>query len=433
MKLFKHCVHPLEIHASIILADLKNIFIGELCDIQRSAYDESIVGRSQVLGFKNGHTLLSLIGSSSGLSLDVILIPTGKFLSIPVGSFLLGCVLNATGDIIYSFKGDDEVKLQENYSYREIDSPAPKIMTRQPINELFLTGIKPIDGLLSVGKGQRMGIFAPAGAGKTSLMNMLITHAEADVFIVALIGERGREVREFIYEMELCPRKSSIIIVYSTSDSPAIERYNAANIATTLAEYFRDQGLHAVLFMDSMTRYARSLRDVALASGEPPARRGYPASVFEKLPMLLERPGCTSNGVITAFYTVLLENEDEPDPIGDEIRSIIDGHIYLNYQLSGKGHYPAIDILKSISRVFNQVVTTNHRNTAEAIRDYLAILQEMQIYLDLGEYTPGINEKNDIAFNLKDNIYSFLKQEKSIKSPLSNTLRIMHEIVSKGK
>lgn len=275
-----------------------------------------------------------------------------------------------------------------------------------------------------------MGIFASAGAGKTSLMNMLIAHSTADIRVVALIGERGREVTEFIQHLRTSPQGASTIVVYATSDRPAVERCNAALLATSIAEYFRDHGRDVVLFLDSMTRYSRALRDVALTAGELPARRGYPASVFEQLPTLLERPGCVGDGAITAFYTVLLESEDEPDPIGDEIRSIIDGHIYLNYRLAGRGHYPAIDVLKSISRVFPQVTSPQHGLASAELRDLLARLEEIQLYLDLGEYREGENPLNDRALAAKDDIDDFLRQPMDDCSDFATTLAKLDELIS---
>ncbi|WP_261423196.1 type III secretion system ATPase SctN [Serratia quinivorans] len=431
MKFFEYNAHPCRIHGALIEAPLRGVFIGEICTIQRSLLEPEKVGKAQVVGFNGGNTILSLLGTTSGLSLDAVLVPTGEAYRFPMGSHLLGKVFNASGEAIVTLtpslpKGESD----DDVEWRGIENPPPDIRSRRPIDTLFCTGIRAIDGVLSCGKGQRMGIFASAGAGKTSLMNMLIAHSDADIYIVALIGERGREVTEFIHELKSSPRSSSTILVYATSDQPSVERCNAALLATAMAEYFRDQGQHVVLFLDSMTRYARALRDVALAAGELPARRGYPASVFEQLPALLERPGCAGNGAITAFYTVLLESEDEPDPIGDEIRSIIDGHIYLNYKLAGRGHYPAIDILRSISRVFPQVTTSEHQRSASAMRDQLTRLEEIQLYLDLGEYQYGENLENDRALANKDATEQFLRQSMNQHSDLTQTLAQLDEIIS---
>lgn len=275
-----------------------------------------------------------------------------------------------------------------------------------------------------------MGIFAAAGCGKTTLMSMIVEHSEADIYVIGLIGERGREVTEFVEELKRSSRRSQIVLVYATSDRSCVERCNAAQIATTIAEFFSEQGKNVLLFVDSITRYARALRDVALSMGELPARRGYPASVFEALPKLLERPGRFLTGSITAFYTVLIENEEESDVIGDEVRSILDGHIYLSKKLAAKGHYPAIDILQSISRVFLQVTDTEHRALATRFREYLLRQKEMQLYLDLGEYRRGENHDNDAAFDRKNQMESFLQQSMSDTTDMQACLEILHGSVA---
>ncbi|MCK8566234.1 type III secretion system ATPase SctN [Yersinia ruckeri] len=431
MKLFDYCAHPTRINDVLIEAPLQGVFIGEVCAIERSVADAEIIGKAQVIGFHSGKTQLSLIGRAKGLSLEVVLRPTGKAYQFLMGEHLLGKAYKASGEAICSFSDQSmDAAPMTPTEWRCIDSPPPEMTLRHPINSQFSTGIRAVDGLLTCGKGQRFGIFASAGAGKTSLMNMIIAHSDADVCIVALVGERGREVTEFIHELSSSPRRDSTILVYATSDSPSIERCNAALLATAMAEYFRDLGRNVVLFVDSMTRYARALRDVALAAGELPARRGYPASVFERLPSLLERPGNMQNGSITAFYTVLLESEDEPDPIGDEIRSILDGHIYLSYKLAGRGHYPAIDILSSISRVFPQITTDSHRKSAAEMRDMLARLDEIQLYLDLGEYQRGENPANDRALDRKSEIEAFLRQSMAMNSPFEETQKALNGLIS---
>lgn len=324
---------------------------------------------------------------------------------------LSGKIFDAAGELVGTLGEPVRESVLNESKLMRIDSPPVSVTSRRAIDEPLITGIRAVDGLLTCGLGQRIGIFAAAGSGKTSLMNMIINHAEADIHVVALIGERGREVIEFIDELQNSPHAGQTILIYATSDSPPIERCNAALLATTIAEYFRDLGRNVLLFVDSMTRYARALRDVALAAGELPARRGYPASVFEQLPMLLERPGRLQKGSITAFYTVLLESEDEADPIGDEIRSILDGHIYLSHKLAGKGHYPAIDILHSISRVSSKVTTEKHQQFAIKVRERLSRLEQIQLYLELGEYQRGESIDNDNALDKKEEIEQFLKQK----------------------
>ncbi|MTB40350.1 MULTISPECIES: type III secretion system ATPase SctN [unclassified Providencia] len=411
MKLFDYCAHPARIHGCLVEAPLHGVFIGEICIVERSLASSECLAKAQVVGFKEGLTVLSLIGRIQGLTREVVIRPTGQSFVFAMNEQLSGKIFDAAGEQVGTLGEPAKESVLNESKLMRIDSPPVSVTSRRAIDEPLITGIRAIDGLLTCGLGQRIGIFAAAGSGKTSLMNMIINHAEADIHVVALIGERGREVIEFIDELQNSPHAGQTILIYATSDSPPIERCNAALLATTIAEYFRDLGRNVLLFVDSMTRYARALRDVALAAGELPARRGYPASVFEQLPMLLERPGRLQKGSITAFYTVLLESEDEADPIGDEIRSILDGHIYLSHKLAGKGHYPAIDILHSISRVSSKVTTEKHQQFAIKVRERLSRLEQIQLYLELGEYQRGESIDNDNALDKKEEIEQFLKQK----------------------
>ncbi|OHX19932.1 EscN/YscN/HrcN family type III secretion system ATPase [Chromobacterium sphagni] len=398
--------------------------IGELCDIRRSWQNREVVARAQVVGFQRERAVLSLIGNARGLSREAVLEPTGRAMSAWVGEAALGAVLDPTGRIVERFAPEAGAAGEE----RGIDADPPPYSQRVGIRQPLATGVRAIDGLLTCGVGQRVGIFASAGCGKTMLMHMLIEQTEADVFVIGLIGERGREVTEFAESLRASPRRERCVLVYATSDFSSVDRCNAALLATTVAEHFRDQGKKVVLFIDSMTRYARALRDVALAAGEPPARRGYPASVFDSLPRLLERPGATAAGSITAFYTVLLESDDEPDPMADEIRSILDGHIYLSRKLAGQGHYPAIDALKSASRVAGRVTDGAHQRSAAAVRGLMARLEELQVFIDLGEYRPGENADNDRAMAARAPLLQWLRQGMDEYSPPADTLRGMHEL-----
>ncbi|WP_368884944.1 type III secretion system ATPase SctN [Providencia vermicola] len=411
MKLFDYCAHPARIHGCLVEAPLHGVFIGEICIVERSLASSECLAKAQVVGFKEGLTVLSLIGRIQGLTREVVIRPTGQSFVFAMNEQLSGKIFDAAGEQVGTLGEPAKESVLNESKLMRIDSPPVSVTSRRAIDEPLITGIRAVDGLLTCGLGQRIGIFAAAGSGKTSLMNMIINHAEADIHVVALIGERGREVIEFIDELQNSPHAGQTILIYATSDSPPIERCNAALLATTIAEYFRDLGRNVLLFVDSMTRYARALRDVALAAGELPARRGYPASVFEQLPMLLERPGRLQKGSITAFYTVLLESEDEADPIGDEIRSILDGHIYLSHKLAGKGHYPAIDILHSISRVSSKVTTEKHQQFAIKVRERLSRLEQIQLYLELGEYQRGESIDNDNALDKKEEIEQFLKQK----------------------
>lgn len=424
-----HLAHPLRIQGNVIEAHLPGTRIGEVCEIQKSLLEPQIMGFAQVIGFNKEHTLLSLLNDNQGFSRSNVLLPTGKPFRIEVHENIAGAIIDATG----ALRGrlDETVQPPLTGGVSLDASGAPRDFTqRKPIADALATGVRAIDGLLTCGQGQRMGIFAAAGCGKTSLMSMIIEHSEADIYVIGLIGERGREVTEFVEELKRSSRRSQIIMVYATSDRSCVERCNAAQIATTIAEFFSEQGKNVLLFVDSITRYARALRDVALSMGELPARRGYPASVFEALPKLLERPGRFLRGSITAFYTVLIENEEESDVIGDEVRSILDGHIYLSKKLAAKGHYPAIDVMQSISRVFTQVTSEDHQVLATRFREYLVRQKDMQLYLDLGEYRRGENTDNDAAFDRKDQMEAFLQQRMSETTGMQACLEALYGSVA---
>ncbi len=424
-----HLAHPLRIQGNVIEAHLPGTRIGEVCEIQKSLLEPQVMGFAQVIGFNKEHTLLSLLNDNQGFSRSNVLLPTGKPFRIDVHENIAGAIIDATGTIRGRL---DEIVQPPLTGGVSLDAcGAPRDFTqRKPIADALATGVRAIDGLLTCGQGQRMGIFAAAGCGKTSLMSMIIEHSEADIYVIGLIGERGREVTEFVEELKRSSRRSQVILVYATSDRSCVERCNAAQIATTIAEFFSEQGKNVLLFVDSITRYARALRDVALSMGELPARRGYPASVFEALPKLLERPGRFLRGSITAFYTVLIENEEESDVIGDEVRSILDGHIYLSKKLAAKGHYPAIDVMQSISRVFTQVTSEDHQVLATRFREYLVRQKDMQLYLDLGEYRRGENTENDAAFDRKDQMEAFLQQRMTEKTDMQACLETLYGSVA---
>ncbi|WP_297120558.1 type III secretion system ATPase SctN [Enterobacter sp. ECC-175] len=424
-----HLAHPLRIQGNVIEAHLPGTRIGEVCEIQKSLLEPQVMGFAQVIGFNKEHTLLSLLNDNQGFSRSNVLLPTGKPFRIEVHENIAGAIIDATGTIRGRLDETVQPPLTGGVSLDASGSPRD-FTQRKPIADALATGVRAIDGLLTCGQGQRMGIFAAAGCGKTSLMSMIIEHSEADIYVIGLIGERGREVTEFVEELKRSSRRSQVILVYATSDRSCVERCNAAQIATTIAEFFSEQGKNVLLFVDSITRYARALRDVALSMGELPARRGYPASVFEALPKLLERPGRFLSGSITAFYTVLIENEEESDVIGDEVRSILDGHIYLSKKLAAKGHYPAIDVMQSISRVFTQVTSEDHQVLATRFREYLVRQKDMQLYLDLGEYRRGENTENDAAFDRKNQMEAFLQQRMSEKTGMQACLEALYGSVA---
>lgn len=426
LRLLSHLAYPQRLSGPIIEASLTGVAIGELCDIRRSWRDREVVARAQVVGLQRGYAVLSLIGSARGLTREAVLQPTGRALSAWVGPPVLGAVLDPTGVIVERFTPEQSPVVEE----RSVDASPPSYSQRVGVHEPLITGVRAIDGLLTCGVGQRVGIFASAGCGKTMMMHMLIEQTEADVFVIGLIGERGREVTEFAEALRTSPKRERCVLVFATSDFSSVDRCNAALLATTVAEYFRDRGKRVVLFVDSMTRYARALRDVALASGEAPARRGYPASVFDSLPRLLERPGAVGEGSITAFYTVLLEGDDEPDPMADEIRSILDGHIYLSRKLAGQGHYPAIDVLKSASRIAGQVTDAGHQKLATGMRTLMGRLEELQVFVDLGEYRPGENTDNDRVIQSRQPLQQWLRQPLHEHSSYDQTLRGMNAFTS---
>jgi type III secretion protein N (ATPase) len=341
-----------------------------------------------------------------GMSTGTAVIATGKTLRVGVGEKLVGCVLDGVGNIMDT-GGRGELIMEGSYP---VIASSPSPLSRDIINEPMGLGVRAMDALLTCGVGQRMGVFAGAGVGKSSFMSMLVQHAQVDVNIIALIGERGREVREFIEDALGEEGMKKTVLIVSTSDRPSIERLKAAYVATAVAEYYRDQGKNVLLMMDSLTRFARAQREIGLAAGEAPARRGFPPSVFAELPLLVERAGRSDKGSITAFYTVLVEGDDMSDPIADEIRSLLDGHIVLSRDLAAKGHYPAIDVLQSLSRVMPAIVHPKHMAAASKIRSLMAKHKEIEFLVRVGEYQAGVDAEGDEAIAKIEAINTFLKQ-----------------------
>ncbi|HEA0263507.1 TPA: type III secretion system ATPase SctN [Salmonella enterica] len=413
--------HPRKIENGLIYAELPGVAINEVCLIRSQLKSTEHVAKAVVVGIDKELVTAAIIGRSDGLSINSVLIPTGKQTTIETGYHMLGAVIDATGEITERLSLETTGRTEE----RVITGTPPDYKDRCKISTPLHTGIRAIDGVLTCGIGQRTGIFSTAGGGKSSLIHMMTEHVEADVILINLIGERGREVTEFVEHIRNSDIRERSILVYATSDNSAVERKNAALIATTIAEFFRDEGKNVVIFVDSLTRYARALRDVALASGQPPSRRGYPASVFDSLPNLLERPGITRRGSITAFYTILVEDDESNDPLAEEIRSILDGHIVLSRKLAGQGHYPAIDVLQSTSRVFGQVCEPEHREKAFKIRALMTRLEELQLLIDLGEYRPGENSENDDAVELRGKLEQWLCQPLGEYVTFEATLRSM--------
>lgn len=392
-----------QVSGTIIRAIVPGVKVGELCRLVNP--DDGYEVTAEVVGFQAHEALLTPMGEMLGISNNTEVIPIGKPHQVVVGEHLLGQVVDGLGQPM-----ETAIEESANASRINVYADAPNAMKRKPIEKPLSMGVKAIDGLLSCGEGQRLGIFAAAGGGKSTLLAMLIRNAEVDITVLALIGERGREVREFI-ERDLGEegRKKAVLVV-ATSDRPAMERAKAALVATSIAEYFRDKGKKVLLLMDSVTRYARALREIGLAAGEPPTRRGYPPSVFAALPKLMERAGQSDVSSITALYTVLVEGDDMTEPVADETRSILDGHIILSRDLAAAAHYPAIDILQSTSRVMNAFVSEQHKNAAMELRNNLAKYKEVELLVRIGEYEKGTDSAADKAIDNAEKINQFLKQ-----------------------
>ncbi len=409
-----------ELVGLLIRASVPGARVGEICLIQSPHQIKEL--KAEVVGFRGKEVILMPLGDIQDVAMGAEVIPTGTTLSVKVGEGILGRVLDGLG-IPIDKKGD-----LQNFYEKQVTANPPDPMQRKRVKHKLATGVKAIDGLLTVGEGQRIGVFAAAGVGKSTTLGMLARNTEADINVIALIGERGREVRDFL-ENDLGEEglKRSVVIV-ATSNEPSLIRIKAAFVATTIAEYFRDQGKKVLLMMDSVTRFARALREVGLAVGEPPARAGFPPSVFSELPKLLERTGNSDKGSITAFYTVLVEGDDMNEPIADETRSILDGHIILSRNLAATGHYPAIDISNSISRVMSSVADQEHLKQAQNLREVLANYDSQKDLIMVGAYKKGSDQKTDYALGKIDLVNSFLKQGTHEKCEFEDSIDILSEI-----
>lgn len=397
--------------------------LGELCYVKTNYAGGQLVP-AEVVGFKDRKILLMPLGNLEGIGPGSELLATGTTLRVAVGMELKGRVLNGLGEII-----DDKGRIKPEFSYPVMNSP-PSPLKRQRITQVLPVGIKAIDGLITVGKGQRMGILAGSGVGKSTLIGMIARNTEADINVIALIGERGREVRDFL-EKDLGEEGlAKSVVVVATSDQPALVRLKGAFVATSIAEYFRDQGLDVLLLMDSLTRFALAQREVGLAIGEPPATRGYTPSVFALLPKLLERAGMAERGSITGLYSVLVEGDDLNEPVTDAVRGIVDGHIALNRNLAALNLYPAIDIAQSISRVMIDIASPEHMADANRFRSVLATYEEARDLIDIGAYKKGSNPRIDEAIALIDNCHSFLRQGIYDEAVLTDTLTALHNCIA---
>ncbi len=378
------------------------VILGETCLIYPIKSNEPVL--AEVVGFKEDTVLLMPLGEMEGIGPGSHVVATGNTLEVNVGDELLGRVLDGMGNTI-----DDFNPPQLNYSY-PVNNQPPNPLSRMKIAEPLPLGVKALDGFLTCGRGQRIGIFAGSGVGKSTLLGMIARNSLADINVIALIGERGREVREFIdNDLEEEGLKKSVVIVV-TSDQPPLVRMKGALLATSIAEYFRDCGKNVVLMMDSLTRFSMAQREVGLAIGEPPVTKGYTPSVFSVLPKLLERAGNSSKGSITGLYTVLVDGDDMNEPIADAVRGILDGHIVLSRNLANKNHYPAIDILASVSRVMPNIVEKEHMEIVGQIRDLMATYRDSEDLINIGAYVKGTNKKVDLAIDTIESINEFLKQ-----------------------
>ena len=422
--LWRPAAHPAAIIGSMLRAPLPQVAIGDVCRLQTAAHDDTPAGSGTVVAVEQGIASIGLLRDSAGLSSQCLIMPTGHGPMLAASDRLLGSVLDGQGNEVERLSP----AVASHAVSRRIDGRGVDYRRRRAIETPLCTGIRAVDSLLTCGEGQRVGIFAGAGAGKTTLAEMLLDNADVDVSVIALVGERGREVAALVERFRHSPRAKRTVIVQATSDTAAALRSQAPLIATTIAEHFRDQGHRVLLVMDSVTRYARALRELALGAGEPPARRGFPASVFEALPRLLERGGRTDTGCITAFYTVLLEDEQDADPIGEEVKSLLDGHLYLSSRLAGRGHLPALDVLRSGSRLFATLTDSAQQQAAARVRGLLGTLDDLQLMRDLGEYTPGVSATYDKAVASEVALMAFLRQAQHECSELPRTLGALHEL-----
>lgn len=412
----------LEVIGTLIRVVGLDVKMGELCEL-RTARGE-LLTYAEVIGFSRELALLSAFGRLTNISRETLVVGLGRPLSVRVGPGLLGRVIDSLGEPLDS-GGRLIVECE-----RPVFADPPSPMSRPLLDRALCTGVRAVDALMTLGEGQRMGIFAPAGVGKSTLMGMFARGARCDVNVIALIGERGREVREFV-ETILGPEgMARSVVVCATSDRSSIERVKAAYVATAIAEYFRDLGKSVLLMMDSLTRFARAQREIGLAAGEPPARRGFPPSLFAELPRLLERTGLSARGSITALYTVLAEDDSGVDPIAEEVRGILDGHMVLSREIAARNRYPAIDVLASLSRVMPQVTGAQHRDAAAHVRRLMAKHREIETLLQVGEYQKGADALADESIEKIEWIYELLCQRTDDLTPPGATLEMLREIVS---
>ena len=394
--------------------------LGDICHIFLSNSRDKYVS-AEVVGFADMKLILMPFEAVEGVGIGCAVENTGHPLSVPVGEALLGHIVDGIGNPTDT----DQLFLTESYP---VDAAPPDPMDREIISEVLPLGVKAVDTMITLGKGQRIGIFAGSGVGKSTLMGMFARNTKADINVIALIGERGREVREFV-ERDLGPEgMARSVVVVATSDRPALIRKNAAKTATAIAEYFRDQGRDVLLMMDSLTRFSMAQREIGLASGEPPVTRGYPPSVYSEMPKLLERAGNSDKGSITGLYTVLVDGDDFNEPITDTARSILDGHIMLDRKLGHKGHYPAIDVMQSISRCMSSIATPEHKQLANRLKAVLATYHEAEDLINIGAYKSGSNPDIYYAISKNKAANAFLCQDTHEKFQFDEEIQLLAQV-----
>ncbi|MGJ8526448.1 Type III secretion ATP synthase HrcN [Halomonadaceae bacterium LMG 33818] len=415
-----------EVNGILVKSSLPGATIGELCKI--ALHDGKHV-LAEVIGFNQQEAVLSALGGIEGVQLGNLVEPLGHAHRVSVSDALLGTVLDGFGRPLDG-NGVSAFATRAAKSSVDVINAVQVPSSRPRITEKLLTGIRALDGPLTLGKGQRVGIFAGAGCGKTTLIAEIARNVDCDVIVFGMVGERGRELREFLdYELDEALRAKSIVVC-ATSDRSSMERSRAAFTATAIAEDFRRRGKHVLLLIDSLTRYARAQREIGLAAGEPLGRGGLPPSVYSMLPRLLERAGLDSNGAISAIYTVLIEQDSMNDPVADEVRSLIDGHIVLSRKLADQGHYPAINVLGSLSRTQSNVADDAHLTVAYRLRQLLSAYEDVELMVKLGEYRPGHQPLTDLAVNSRSDVMAFLRQASRAPSPLENTLHQLSELTA---
>lgn len=406
----------------VITSNGPSAVIGEVCKVIDRNGDE--VCKAEVVGFKEGKVLSIALGEINNISPQCEIVSTGKSFKVGVGEGLLGRVIDGLGRPIDG-KGDVDIT-----GYRDIYAAPPDPMIRKRISQPLQTGVRAIDGLLTCGRGQRIGIFAGSGVGKSTTLGMIARNTDASVNVIILVGERGREVKDFLEKDLGADGLKRSVVVVATGDKSALLRIKSAFLGTTIAEYFRDQGHDVVLMMDSVTRFAMAQREIGLTIGEPPASKGYTPSVFALLPKLLERAGTSDRGSITGYYTVLVDGDDMTEPVADAVRSILDGHIVLSRKLANKAQFPAIDPLQSVSRIMPDVVTKEHRRNASRFTEILANFNEAEDLINIGAYVKGSNPNIDLALTKIEDIKAYLKQDLAECTSFNDAVQLLGRVVS---